>query len=188
MKRIVRWTGTIFGLVVFVLLVIIAWGTGMPMDHIATCSATIHRPPRDVFDAVEDDVRSTEWRTDVVKVERSTSPYGKPIWAETNHNGETVSYLEVLTYPGRLIDREIRDKTLPYGGEWKYAFRSDGAGGTRVSIIEFGVIYNPVFRFVERYFLGYTSTLRTFIADLGRNFGESPTVTCSARTMRFFPK
>jgi hypothetical protein len=35
----------------------------------------------------------------------------------------------------------------------------DPATGTRVTITERGEIYNPIFRFVARFFLGYTATM-----------------------------
>jgi hypothetical protein len=40
-----------------------------------------------------------------------------------------------------------------------------------VTITEDGQIYNPVFRFVSRFVLGYESTMRGVLRDLGNHLG-----------------
>jgi hypothetical protein len=40
-------------------------------------------------------------------------------------------------------------------------------------ITEDGEIRNPIFRFVARFFLGYTATMEAYLRDLGRRFGET---------------
>jgi hypothetical protein len=180
MKTFLRWAGAVFGLVAFVVLVVIAWGTGLPMDHVATCSATIDQTRSELFDTVENDAESPRWRTDVLRVVRLTDPTGRPIWVETDAHGNGVRYLETDTSreEGTIV-RSIDEPSLPYGGSWDYSFRSEGADRTSVSIKEVGTIYNPVFRFAARYFFGYTSRLQTYLDDLGRKYGQKPTVDCS---------
>lgn len=41
-------------------------------------------------------------------------------------------------------------------------------GGTTLRITEDGEIYNPVFRFVSRFFMGYDRTAKTYLADAGK--------------------
>jgi hypothetical protein len=40
------------------------------------------------------------------------------------------------------------------------------AGGTTLTVVERGEVYNPVFRFVSRYVIGHTRTLDAYFADL----------------------
>jgi hypothetical protein len=42
------------------------------------------------------------------------------------------------------------------------------ATGSRVTITERGEIYNPIFRFVARFFLGYTATMDAALQALSK--------------------
>ena len=66
--------------------------------------------------------------------------------------------------PRRLVTA-IVDKRLPYGGTWTYEL-APAAGGTTLTVVERGEVYNPVFRFVSRYVIGHTRTLDAYFADL----------------------
>jgi hypothetical protein len=46
-------------------------------------------------------------------------------------------------------------------------------GKTTVSITEDGDVYNPVFRFVSRFFIGHEATITTYLANLQKAAGES---------------
>jgi hypothetical protein len=41
-------------------------------------------------------------------------------------------------------------------------------GRSRLQITEDGEIYNPIFRFVSRFFIGYEGTLRQYVSDVER--------------------
>jgi hypothetical protein len=181
MKTVVRWIGALVGLAVFILVVAIAIGTGLPIAHVATCSARFAQSPARLYATVEDDASSPSWRSDVAQVRTESGGDGKTRWIETYKNGQTLPYLEVQTFPGKGIDRRIDDSTLPFAGEWKYRFRAGGAG-TDMTIVEAGYIYNPVFRLIEHFFTGYTATITTYLTDLGRKYGESPPIACSVTT------
>jgi len=181
MKTVVRWIGAVIGLLVFVLLVAIAIGTGLPIAHVATCSARFSQPPKTLYATVEDDASSPSWRSDVAQVRSERPSSGKTLWIETYKNGQTLSYLEVQTFPGKGLDRELQDPTLPFGGQWRYTFRPS-AVGSDVTIVEAGYIFNPLFRLIEQFFTGYTSTIQTDLTDLGHKYCESPRISCSVTT------
>jgi hypothetical protein len=63
---------------------------------------------------------------------------------------------------------------LPFGGTWTFEVTPIGDGGSVVRITEDGEVYNPVFRFVSRYFMGYTATIDSYLKALGAKFGETP--------------
>ena len=181
MKTVTRWIGAVIGLVVVVFIVAIAVGTSLPIAHIATCSARYAEAPAVLYAVVEDDASSPSWRSDVARVRLERGSGGKPLWIETYKNGQTLSYLEVETFPGKGLDRELQDPTLPFGGQWKYGFRP-ASGGTELEIDEAGYVMNPVFRLIEQFFTGYTSTIKTYMTDLGGKYGETPAVSCSVTT------
>jgi hypothetical protein len=179
-KRVLRWAGAVVGLLVVVLLAILAWGTGLPVDHVATCSAAIGRDPKTLYDTVEDDGESPAWRPDVVRVMRSQDLAGHPVWVEVGAHGMSMQYDETVSSSaaGRIV-RRIDEPGAPFGGTWTYTFISQGPRAAVIAIREDGEIYNPLFRFLSKYFFGYTSTMRTFIADLAEKYGEHPTISCS---------
>jgi len=183
MKTVVRWIGAVIGLLVFVLLVAIAIGTGLPIAHVATCSARFAQPPKTLYATVEDDASSPAWRSDVREVHSESTTVGRTKWIETYKNGQTLPYVEFAdpTDQGRYLERDIADPTLPFGGGWKFRFNASG-GGTEVTIREAGWVYNPVLRLIEQFFTGYTSTIKTYLTDLGRKYGESPSITCTVTT------
>ena len=43
----------------------------------------------------------------------------------------------------------------------------------RARIREDGEIYNVIFRFMARFFFGYTSSIETYLRDLGVKFGQA---------------
>lgn len=181
MKTVVRWIGAVIGLVVLAFVLAIAVGTSLPIAHIATCSAHYSQAPAVLYATVEDDASSPGWRSDVASVRSERTSGGKTRWIETYKNGQTLSYVEVETFPDRGLDRELDDPTLPFGGQWRYAFEPSGSG-TDVTVGEAGYVFNPIFRLVEQYFTGYATTIKTYLTDLGRKFGESPAISCSVTT------
>ena len=44
-----------------------------------------------------------------------------------------------------------------------------------MTISERGEVYNPLYRFVSRFFIGHTRTIDAYLAELARSFGEEPT-------------
>jgi len=65
----------------------------------------------------------------------------------------------------------IADKTLPFGGIWIFDV-SPTSEGCRLNITERGEIYNPLFRFVSRFLVGYHRTLDTYLQNVSRKFEE----------------
>ena len=183
MKTVVRWIGAVIGLLVFVLLVAIAIGTGLPIAHVATCSARYSQSPATLFAVVEDDASSPSWRSDVREVHSEPTTVGRTKWIETYKNGQTLPYIESADPKGqgKYLVRAIADPSLPFGGQWRYTF-GPNAAGTEVTIVERGYIYNPVFRLIEQFFTGYSKTIETYMTDLGRKYGESPAIACTVTT------
>lgn len=182
MKRALRWVGAMFGLLVFVLLVLIAWGASLPVAHIAACHAMLHAPVASVFKAIDDDAHSAAWRPSVVRVDVSIAPDGKVQYTEFGKSGQSLTYEQSYGPMKSYIKRTIvLDPTAAFGGAWTYALLPM-KGGVEVGIVENGEIYNPVFRFVSRYFLGYTATMKQYLVDLGKHFGEAPAVECAVES------
>ena len=81
--------------------------------------------------------------------------------------------LEVLeSDPPRKMVTRIADPNLPFGGTWTYQIE-ETSKGSRITITENGEIYNPIFRTVARFFMGYHATMDGYLKALGEKFGET---------------
>ena len=186
MKTALRWLGAILGVLVFVMLVAVGVGTALPINHTAMCAAQMPAPPHDVWLTLANPL-DYAWRSDIVQARLDSTtpsaPAGRPHpgmqWTESDRYGHTVTYQRVSAERDRHLVNRIADPTLPFGGTWTYDLTpAPAVHGTTVSIVENGQIYNPVFRFLAQFFIGYTSTMRTHLADLGKKFGANVAVSC----------
>ncbi len=131
------------GIVVAVIGVAAAVGAAQPVAHVASRSDTFAVTPEQLWDLTLAAFRRTnDGSYAIVQQER----------------------------PRRLVTA-IVDKNLPYGGSWTYEL-VPAPGGTTLTVVERGEVYNPVFRFVARYVIGHTRTLDAYFAAL-RNAAET---------------
>ena len=152
-------------------LVVVVIGLMLPVKHEATVWATIPAVPDAVWATLTDPVSYPKWRGDVTAVEMLPADSGHVAWREQGRNGAISYVIERAEPPRRLVTR-ITDKSLPFGGAWEYEVIPDGTG-SRVRITEHGEVYNPVFRFVSRFIMGYTVTASAYLKALGARFGAS---------------
>ena len=52
-----------------------------------------------------------------------------------------------------------------FGGSWTFELRAQGSY-TQLTITENGEVYNPLFRFVAKYIMGYNSSMDKFLGQL----------------------
>jgi uncharacterized protein YndB with AHSA1/START domain len=185
MKTALRWIGAAFGTLVLVMVVIIGIGLALPVSHTASCAATIAAPRDRVWKTISDPL-DYGWRSDVARVDLAGASVASQAagshapalrWTETDRYGHSIGYERVSAEPMRHLVTRIADPTAPFGGTWTYDL-TPAKQGTTVAIVENGEIYNPVFRLVSRFFVGYTATMRGYLADLGKRFGATPAVSC----------
>jgi uncharacterized protein YndB with AHSA1/START domain len=168
-----RWVLVVLGAVAAVVVLVVIVGMLLPKEHTARSHATIEAPPESVWRALTDVEAFPAWRGDVSRVEMLSAGNGRKTWREIGKHG-TITFEEVVAEsPRRLIGR-IADPTLPFGGSWTYEVVPEGKG-SRVTITEDGVVYNPVFRFMSRFVFGHHETQEAYLRALGRKFGHDAT-------------
>ena len=116
-------------------------GSMLPVAHLASRSAAFEQSAETLYTIIADTRSYREWLDDdtpVVVVE--TQP------------------------PSRLVTRVAGDD-LPFGGTWTFEITREDKG-SRVTIIERGEVYNPIFRVMSRYVFGHTATIDKFLAAL----------------------
>ena len=81
--------------------------------------------------------------------------------------GSALTLQTIELAPERRLVRKIADPQLPFGGSWTYEL-TPTADGCILQITENGEIYNPVFRFMARFVLGYTRSIEGYLDSLER--------------------
>jgi len=172
-----RWVLGIGGLLVLVVLTICAIGYMLPKSHVASASARFAAAPDSIWTSLTDVPAFPTWRPSLSRVELLPDENGERGWRELGKH-DAVTYRVVESVPPRRLVTRIADQNLPYGGTWTYDLAPDRSG-TRLTITENGEVYNPIFRFVSRFVLGYTSTMDGVLRALGAKHGEkvSPEAT-----------
>lgn len=165
----VRWAlyaGAGVGLLVLTLLIV---GYLLPVAHVASVETDVERSPEDVLAAIVDVARYPEWRPDVSRVEVLTeTPALK--WKESGSHGDITFELELRTV--REIKTRIADRSLPFGGTWSYEVTPVGKG-THLRVTEHGEVYNPLFRVLSRFVVGYTGTMEAYLRALKTRLGAA---------------
>jgi len=151
-------------------LVVLMVGYALPVKHRGVGEATFKASPETLYSLITKVDSFTTWRGGLQKVEPVSSPDGKIRWRETSRQGPMAFVFET-TEPNRRVVTRIDDKSLPFGGTWTYEIIPAAAGQTTLRITEDGEVYNPIFRFVSRYFMGYDSSIKQYLADVGRKVG-----------------
>jgi len=167
MLKVVLLAGTILVSAAFIVVLI---GLMLPKQHVAARALALHRKPEDVFQLISDFEVAPSWRSDVQDVDLLPPSEGHIRYRETGTNGAITMEIVESSPPARMIAR-IADKGLPFGGMWIFDI-SPTTGGCRLNITERGEIYNPVFRFVSRFLLGYRRTLDAYLQNVSRKFEE----------------
>jgi hypothetical protein len=161
--------GLAFLLASIFLIVIV--GYFLPVAHVASRSILLRQKPESVFALISNFKDEPSWRSDVREVEMLADEDGRTTFREKGMRGAMTMEVVESSPPRRQITR-IVGKDLPFGGVWILDVLP-AEGGCRLNITERGEVYNPVFRFVSRFMIGYDGTMDTYLRNVARKFGES---------------
>lgn len=145
-------------------------GSRLPQSHVAVRQARFDVPPEVVWAAITNVEAFPSWR-DVRTIERLPDRDGKAVWIEQGPSGRITLAVE-RQEPPRLLVLRIADPSLPFGGAWTYQI-DPAAPGSRLTITENGEIYNPMFRFMARFFFGYEGTIQSYLTALEKKLGAA---------------
>jgi len=163
-----KWILIAVGFLVVLVAVAAIIGTMLPKSHVASRSSRFKQPPQAVWTVI---TGPPGWRPELRSFEELPRRDGRRMWKETDKHGQVITYESVEELaPTRLVTR-IADPKLPFGGTWTLQITPE-AEGCVLNITEAGEIYNPIFRFVSRFFLGYTGTIEAYLKALHTKFGE----------------
>jgi hypothetical protein len=164
-----KWALIAVAILVLLAAVIVAIGYMLPKNHLASRSAHFRQPPQAVWDVI---TGPPDWRPDIRSWEKLAPRDGRRTWKEIDQHGQAITYQSLEESPPHRLVTRIADPTLPFGGAWTFAIQPE-ATGCQVTITEAGEIYNPIFRFVARFVLGYSATIEAYLKALHAKFGET---------------
>jgi hypothetical protein len=160
---------------IFVIALIVVIGFSLPKSHVVSRAITLRQRPEAVFSLLSNFKDAASWRPNVKQVEILRPAEGQPLFRETTSDGALTMEVVDSQFPRRLVTR-IADQNLPFGGYWIYEIVPT-AEGSELNITERGEIYNPVFRFAARFFLGNTRTIDTYLKNVANQFGVTAAIT-----------
>src|SRR5262245_53757188 len=155
----------------FIALVVLIAGTVgigalLPESHVVSRTQHYDSPPAQIWEAITNVEQFASWRPGLESAERLPPVAGRVRWRE-KMNGDALT-MEVLesVEASKLVTR-IADEGLPFGGTWTFELKP-ATSGTDLTITENGEIYNPLFRFIARFVIGYTGTMDKYHEGLGQ--------------------
>lgn len=163
-----RYAVIVLGILFAIVLVVVAVGAMLPVEHTATRQSRIQRPPAQVFALINNPAGLPSWRKSVSKVDILPDRAGHKVFREEGKDGSILYEVDTVIPDQKLVTR-IADPKLPFGGKWTYTLAGDSAS-TLLTITEDGEVYNPVFRFVSRFVMGHTATIDGYLKDLAAHF------------------
>ena len=179
-----RWALWIVGGLAAIVALVAIIGAMLPKGHVATRAARFRQTPDVIWRAITGYEDFPKWRPGVQSVTRLPDANGHLVWLEKSGTGSSAQEIpyEIMESvapaggaPGRLVAR-IADPKLPFGGSWTYEV-SAVDGGTVLRITERGEVYNPIFRFVSKFFMSQTQSMEVYLDALGKKFGEAVSIS-----------
>lgn len=148
-------------------------GALLPREHRATRKAR-YRASAEALYAVL--MGPPDWRTGVKNFAVLPEKDGRKQWWEEDSHGQKITFELVEAVPARRLAVRIADDKLPFGGTWTFDLAPCSDGGAELRITEDGEIRNVMFRFLARYFFGYTASIEGYLRDLAAKFGGTAAI------------
>ena len=158
--QILKWIGLVVLILGGLLAVVAGIGATLPVKHTATRSATVQASPQQVWDVISG---PPDWRPDVTRYEELPARDGHRVWIEYGKAESKITYEVTESDPPRKLVTRIANANLPFGGTWTYEVTPTADGGSTFTITENGEVYNPIFRFLSRYVMGYNATMDRYL-------------------------
>jgi Polyketide cyclase / dehydrase and lipid transport len=168
-----KWPLRVLFALIGIAAVIWVLGLMLPRDHMATRMGRYQVPPEKVWEALTDIDAMPSWRIGLKSVTRLPDKNGLPVHSENTTAGKMTFETTLMDPPRRLVRGMASD--LPFGGTWTFDV-APAPDGSTLRITENGYVSNPFFRFIARYFIGYTSEMNKYLTGLAQHFGEKPQI------------
>ncbi len=169
------WVVLVAGILIGPPLLMVAIGALLPKAHTAESHRDLPASPEHTWEAITNYAQASTWRSGVKSID-PLPDYEKSdgtkyrAWKEQGKHGPMPFYVEQAERP-RLYVTRIIDDGMPFGGSWTYTIEPT-SNGSRLTIREDGLVYNPFFRFMSRFFFGHHATMNAYLDDLEKHIAE----------------
>ncbi len=155
-----------------------AVGAFLPREHVAASMVVVPAERDQVWQAVRSVGAYHEWWDFVAETEAVFGEGAEERWVLYGTSGDLLPLVVESETAGELMVTRIVDEGMPFGGTWTYQLESAGPGTTVVTVVERGVIHNPLLRVAARWLVGYHGTMDGYLTALAKRFGSrQPEVT-----------
>lgn len=154
------------------ILIMAVLGLFISKTHTATRRVQYNQPADVVWTAIADFASYPSWRKEITETKRLDDRDGQPVWQEVRARGDVMNMQVVAFDPPRRMVTKVVDNSM-FGGTWTWEVEPTGQRLSTITITEDGEIYNPIFRFVARVFMGYRATMDGVHRALAEKFGET---------------
>jgi len=159
--------------VIVLVVIVAAIGAMLPLKHQATRKARYRAAPDALYAVLNG---PPDWRTGIKSFGVLPDQDGRKRWWEEDTHRQKITYELVEERPPSRLAVRIAGKGLPFGGTWTFDIAPASGGGSELRITEDGEIYNVIFRFIARFFMGYTASIEGYLRDLGVKFQDSVSI------------
>ena len=133
--------------VLIVLATLVAVGSRLPREHVASRTLRVRRTPQEVWAAVTQATAASSVPVDVLEQDP----------------------------PRRQVTR-VKENEKNFGGTWTIAIAPTPDGAT-LTITENGWVANPIFRFVSRFVMGHHATIDGVLKQVATALNEQPVLS-----------
>ncbi|HTX33370.1 MAG TPA: SRPBCC family protein [Bryobacteraceae bacterium] len=168
-----KWILWIVGGLVLLVGLMAGVGALLPERHHGTRKARYRVAPDALYAVL---AGPPDWRTGVKSFGVLPEQNGRRQWWEEDTHRQKITYELVEAKPPERLAVRIAGEGLPFGGTWTFRIAPVAGGGSELRIDEDGEIYNVIFRFMARFFFGYTASIDGYLRDLGAKFGEAVSI------------
>ena len=165
-----KWVLLAVALLVVIVGLVALIGALLPTKHHATRKARYRASPEALYAVI---AGPPDWRTGVKSFGVLPEKEGRKQWWEEDTHHQKITFELVEDVPARRLAVRMADPKLPFGGTWTFDIAPAPGGGSDLRITEDGEIFNVIFRFIARYFLGYTASIEGYLRDLAVKFDDN---------------
>jgi hypothetical protein len=151
-------------LVVVLVIIVVGVGSILPVEHHVTREVILKSTPAKTWAIIVDFPSAPKWRKNLKSVEKVERD-GEIMWKEEDQSGDSLLYRTLFSQEPKKLVREIVGPELPFGGTWTFVLEPHPEGA-KLQITEDGKVYQPVYRFVSRFFLGHSRSLDLYLGAL----------------------
>jgi len=152
-------------IVLLVVLITAIIGYLLPVNHTAKGEILLNATPEKVWQRLTDVKDYPNWRKKLKSVELVADKS----WTEIDQRGHQLPFIIIKETPFNQLVTKINGINIPFGGTWTFTLQKK-ENKTLLIITEDGEVYNPIFRFVSKYIMGYNTTIDQYLKDLDAAF------------------